>query len=53
VVQDSLRARSCGRDLGIVSVVTPLGMVIDAGFLLLVLWVLAASAVMLRKPATA
>jgi len=39
---------------GIVSVVSAgLGMVIVVGFVLLVLWVLAASAVMLRKPATA
>jgi len=39
---------------GIVSVVSAgLGTVIDVGFVLLVLWVLAASAVMLREPATA
>ena len=39
---------------GIVSVVSAgLGVVIDVGFVLLVLWVLAASAVMLRKPAAA
>ena len=39
---------------GIVSIVSAgLGTVIDVGFVLLVLWVLAASVVMLRKPATA